>query len=50
VRNWRTLLEQNDQIAKNLDLEGKLIRRTFTDRPDLRGRSIQHVTPERAAT
>ena len=35
VRNWRTLLEQNDQIAKTLDSEGRIIHLAFADRTNL---------------
>lgn len=50
VRSWRTLLEQNDQIARALDAEGGLARVISTDRSDLRDNSIQHVASEHPVT
>jgi len=35
VKNWRKHLEQNNQIARALDLEGSLVHSSFTDLPDL---------------
>ena len=35
MRSWRTLLEQNDQIAKALDSEGRSVHSTLANWPDL---------------